>query len=172
MPTRNVVPAFPLRHAGAGLGESAQLAGGAAGRPNARPRLIIADDDFVIQTLMSASLERDFEVVGVAGDAEEAIALARAQQPDVALVDVEMPKGGGSRAVAGMIEVAPKVAIVVLSGDESDAVVRELISAGAVAYTRKGIDPQELAELLIGSIEVRSKELARVAPPGSLTSAA
>lgn len=156
----------------AGLGQPELQAGAGAERPKARPRLMVADDDFIIQTLMSASLERDFEVVGVAGDAEEAIDLARAEQPDVALVDVEMPKGGGSRAVAGMIEVAPRVAIVVLSGDESDAVVRELISAGAVAYSRKGIDPQELTELLIDSIEVRAKELARTGAADSLTSAA
>jgi DNA-binding NarL/FixJ family response regulator len=122
---------------------------------------VIADDDFVVQTLISASLEREFEVVGVAADADAAIALAKAEQPDVALVDVDMPKGGGSRAVRGMIEVAPKVAIVVLSGDEADVVVRELISAGAVTYCRKGIDQQELADMLRGSIEVRARELVR-----------
>ncbi len=129
-----------------------------------RPRLMIADDDLVIQTLMAASLEHEFELVGVAGDSEQAIELARATQPDVALVDVDMPKGGGSRAVPGIVAVAAHTAIVMLSGDESDAVVRELIGAGAVAYCRKGIDPRELAELLNGSIEARAKERARSSP--------
>jgi DNA-binding NarL/FixJ family response regulator len=125
---------------------------------------MIADDDLVIQTLMAASLEHEFELVGVAGDSEQAIELARATQPDVALVDVDMPKGGGSRAVPGIVAVAAHTAIVMLSGDESDAVVRELIGAGAVAYCRKGIDPRELAELLNGSIEARAKERARSSP--------
>jgi DNA-binding NarL/FixJ family response regulator len=126
-----------------------------------RPRLIIADDDLIIQVLLSASLEQDFEVIGVAGDSEEAIALAQRTQPDVALVDVEMPKGGGLRAVSGIVDVAADTAIVMFSGDESDATVRDLIGAGAVAYARKGIDPQELSELLKDSIGVRAKERER-----------
>jgi two-component system, NarL family, response regulator DesR len=134
-----------------------------ASRP--RPRLIIADDDLVITSLLSASLVGDFDVVGIAGDSEEAIALAGASQPDVALIDVEMPKGGAPRAVPGIVEVAPEVAIVVLSGDESDKLVRELIRAGAVAYSRKGIDPEDLVALLHNSIEVRASERARLRVP-------
>jgi two-component system, NarL family, response regulator DesR len=130
-----------------------------------RPRLIIADDDLVIASLLSASLVGDFDVVGIAGDSEEAIALAGASQPDVALIDVEMPKGGAPRAVPGIVEVAPEVAIVVLSGDESDKLVRELIRAGAVAYSRKGVDPEDLVALLHNSIEVRAIERARLRVP-------
>jgi DNA-binding NarL/FixJ family response regulator len=126
-----------------------------------RPRLIIADDDPVIQVLLSASLEQDFELVGIAEDSEAAIELARSTQPDVALIDVVMPKGGGPRAVAGIVEVAPRTAIVVLSGDESDALVRELIRAGAVAYGRKGLGAPALVELLNESIEARTREQAR-----------
>jgi DNA-binding NarL/FixJ family response regulator len=133
----------------------------AVGASEERPRLIIADDDLIIQVLLSASLEQDFEVIGVAGDSEEAIALARRTQPDVALVDVEMPKGGGLRAVSGIVDVAAATAIVMFSGDESDATVRDLIGAGAVAYCRKGIDPQVLSELLKDSIDVRAKERER-----------
>jgi DNA-binding NarL/FixJ family response regulator len=129
-----------------------------AGSPSPRPRLIVADDDVVLQSLLSASLERDFQIVGVASDGEEAVALAKLTQPDVALVDVEMPKGGGPHAVRGIVEVAASTAIVVLSGDESDTVVRDLIQAGAVAYCRKGIDPEALAQLLTGAIHARAKE--------------
>jgi DNA-binding NarL/FixJ family response regulator len=137
-----------------------------------RPRLLLADDDVVITSLLSGSLDHDFEVVGVAADSGEAIELAKASQPDVALVDVAMPKGGGPSAVRGILEVAPQTAIVVLSGDESEAMVRELIRAGAVAYCRKGIDPRELAELLTDSIAVRARELARSSPQGSPVPAA
>jgi pilus assembly protein CpaE len=128
-----------------------------------RPRLMIADDDPVVQATLGMSLGSGFDVVGVAADSEEAIELARASQPDAALVDVEMPKGGGLRAVRGILEVAPNTAIVVLSIDESDATVRELIQAGAIAYRRKGVAPQALAESLTDSIRARAVE--RHAPP-------
>lgn len=82
--------------------------------------------------------------------------LARECQPDAALVDVEMPAGGGLRAVRGIHDVAPDTAIVVLSVDESDALVRELIQAGATAYLRKGVAPQLLSDALMDSIEAHA----------------
>jgi DNA-binding NarL/FixJ family response regulator len=118
-----------------------------------RPRLIIADDDPVIRSMLSMSLNGGFEVVGVAADTEEAIELARINQPDAAIVDVDMPKGGGMGAVRGILEVAPCTAIVMLSGDETDRLVRELMQAGAVAYRRKGLTPHVLAESLNESIK-------------------
>jgi DNA-binding NarL/FixJ family response regulator len=123
--------------------------------------LIIADDDLVIRSLLSATLARDFEVFGTADDADAAIELAKSSQPDVALVDVEMPKGGGRHALRGIIEVAPQTAVVVLSGDESEGLVRELIKDGAVAYCRKGLDQDALAALLLDAVAVRAKERAR-----------
>lgn len=125
------------------------------------PRLLIADDDPVIQALLDMALSPEFEVVGVAADGEQAVELARESQPDAALVDVEMPAGGGLRAVRGIHEVAPDTAIVVLSVDESDGVVRELLQAGATAYLRKGVAPQVLADTLIDSIDAHSVERGR-----------
>jgi DNA-binding NarL/FixJ family response regulator len=119
---------------------------------NSRPRLIIADDDPVVQSILGMSLGTEFEVVGVASDSDEAIRLARDSQPDVAIVDVDMPKGGGPRAVRGIIDVAPETAIVVLSSDESDASVRELMRAGAMTYQRKGVERDRLVQALNDSI--------------------
>ncbi len=121
--------------------------------PGYRPRLIIADDDPVIRSMLGMALNGGFDVVGVASDTAEAVELARVSQPDAALVDVDMPKGGGMGAVRGIVEVAPGTAIVVLSGDETDRLVRELMQAGAVAYCRKGITPHVLAESLTESIK-------------------
>jgi DNA-binding NarL/FixJ family response regulator len=123
-----------------------------------RPRLMIADDDPVVQSMLSVSLSGAFEVVGVAGDSDAAIELARVSQPDAAVVDVEMPKGGGLRAVRGIVEVAPETAIVVLSGDESDRTVRDLMQAGAITYRRKGVAPKVLAESLTDSIKAHADE--------------
>jgi DNA-binding NarL/FixJ family response regulator len=122
------------------------------------PRLMIADDDPVVQSLLNMSLSGEFDVVGVAADGEEAVKLAKASQPDAALVDVEMPEGGGLRAVQGIHDVAPDTAIVVLSGDESDRVVRELMQAGATTYLRKGVAPRVLNEALMDSIKAHAIE--------------
>jgi DNA-binding NarL/FixJ family response regulator len=121
-----------------------------------RPRLMIADDDPVVQSMLHWSLSSEFDVVGVAGDSEEAIELARNSLPDAAIVDVDMPKGGGLTAVRGILEVAPETAILVLSGDESDGVVRELIQAGATTYRRKGVAIDVLAESLNASIQAHT----------------
>jgi DNA-binding NarL/FixJ family response regulator len=119
---------------------------------------MIADDDPVVGSVFSMTLGDDFTVVGLAADSEEAIELARSSQPDAALVDVDMPKGGGLHAVRGILEVAPETAIVVLSADESDHVVRELMQAGAIAYRRKGVSPESIAASLSDSIRVRASE--------------
>ena len=129
-----------------------------APRHYAPPRLMIADDDPVVRSMLDMSLGESFDVVGVALDGEQAIALARVSQPDAALVDVEMPAGGGLRAVCGIHEVAPGTAIVVLSIDESDVIVRKLMQAGATAYVRKGISPRALTDALMDSISAHGAE--------------
>jgi|SRR5271155_2842612 len=123
-----------------------------------RPRLVIADDDPVVQMVLGMSLEREFDVVGVAADSEEAIELAAASQPDAALVDVKMPKGGGLLAVRGIHDVAPRTAIVMLSGYKSHGLVRELLQAGAIAYRRKGVATHLLAEALTESMNAHAAE--------------
>jgi len=107
-------------------------------------------------------LGAEFDVVGVARDSGEAIELAMESRPDAAIVDVDMPEGGGLRAVQGILDAAPDTAIVVLSGDESDAAVRELILAGAMSYQRKGVERDLLAQSLRDSISARAN--ARVEP--------
>jgi CheY-like chemotaxis protein len=113
-------------------------------RAGRRPRLVIADDDPVVQLMLSASLGLDFEGVGLANDGEETIEVAGAKQPDAALVDVVMPKGGGLRAVRGILEAAPNTAVVMISGRKPKRMVRQLLKLGAIGYCRKGLDPRLL----------------------------
>jgi DNA-binding NarL/FixJ family response regulator len=79
-----------------------------------RPRVVVADDDEVLRTVLVAQLSDDFECVGVAADAPEGIALAAAQHPDVVILDVNMPGGGAARATREIREISPETALVIL----------------------------------------------------------
>lgn len=117
-----------------------------------RPRLLIADDDPVVRSSLSIALESRFDIIAVAGDGDDAVAKAAERTPDAALVDVDMPRGGGMRAVRGIGACSPRTAVIVLSGDEADGVVLELLSAGAMAYCRKGGETYRLADTIERSI--------------------
>jgi DNA-binding NarL/FixJ family response regulator len=119
-----------------------------------RWRLMIADDDPGVRALLCETLGKEFEIVGTAVDGEDAVKTAAWVQPDAALIDVEMPTGGGERAVHGIVKLAPETAIVVLSKDESEASVHELLGAGAIAYCRDGDSPAVLARTLRDAIEL------------------
>jgi len=121
------------------------------------PSLLIADDDPVVLSMISTQLAGSFEIVASARDAEEAIVRAVEHQPDVAIIDVQMPAGGGLRVVQALHELAPATAVVALSGDESDSMVRAIIGAGAVTYVRKGIRSDELVATVYRSIKTHAQ---------------
>src|SRR3954451_11436669 len=87
------------------------------------PRVLIADDDPDVRAALRAQLTGGFEIVAAAADTDEAIALAAEHQPDLAVVDVQMPGGGGLRATREIRAAAPRTAIVALSADESERIV-------------------------------------------------
>jgi DNA-binding NarL/FixJ family response regulator len=131
---------------------------GFVGHQRQRPTLLIADDDPVVRSMLSMSLDERFEIVAVVEDGAQAVELAKKHKPEAALIDVEMPGGGGPTAVRGIAQESPETAIVVLSSDESDALVRDLLLAGAMSYCRKGISPQDLSEAIEGSIRALRRE--------------
>jgi len=131
-----------------------------------RPRLLIADDDPVARSALSIQLGADFELVGTAKDAEEAIAVAEQQEPDVAIIDVQMPAGGGLRATREIHARVPHTAIVILSIDEQHESVVELLNAGAMSYCRKGIPAHELTANLQMAIAAHARQASpEQAPP-------
>jgi DNA-binding NarL/FixJ family response regulator len=113
-----------------------------------RPRLLIADDDAFVRSALCLQLGRSFTIVGGACDADQAIEQADALRPDIMIVDIEMPAGGGLRATHVIHDRCPTTAIVALSSDESESLVRAILLAGAVTYVRKGIEPHELQRTL------------------------
>jgi EAL domain-containing protein (putative c-di-GMP-specific phosphodiesterase class I)/response regulator of citrate/malate metabolism len=103
-------------------------------------RVLIAEDDPTVRDALRALIaaEPGLEPVGTAGDAREAIRLAEAERPDVALVDVRMPEGGGQRAARGISKRSPETKVLALSADESRDTVLEMLEAGVVGYLVKG----------------------------------
>ena len=125
-----------------------------------QPSLIIADDDPVVLAMLAGRLSEWFALVGIAEDADEAIALAEAEQPEAAIVDVEMPGGGGLRATLGIRARSPRTAIVILSADEQRASVIRLLEAGAACYVRKGASAEVLAGRVSDSIGAHARACA------------
>jgi DNA-binding NarL/FixJ family response regulator len=77
-------------------------------------------------------------LVGAAADADGAIALAREHKPDTALLDVNMPGGGGVRAAREIRTVSPDTTIIAVSAHDDRNTVLEMLEAGAISYVVKG----------------------------------
>jgi signal transduction histidine kinase len=110
-------------------------------------RVLVAEDEQPLRDAICDLIagEAGLEVAGSAGSAAEAVALAAAIQPDLALVDVRMP-GGGAEAARGIRERSPRTRVLALSAYEDQATVLELLRAGAVGYLVKGTSPLEIVD--------------------------
>ena len=102
----------------------------------ARIRLMLADDEAPVLEAMRELVSTDpfIDLVGTARDAGEAIDLAELHLPDVALLDVRMPGGGGSRAAREIRLRSPETQIVALSASTDPRTVVSMVRAGAVCY--------------------------------------
>jgi DNA-binding NarL/FixJ family response regulator len=129
--------------------------------PTSLPRIVLADDDEIICSMLAAQLEGEFECVGTAADALGAVALALAERPDIVILDVEMPGGGAMHATSEIVSGAPDTAIVILSGDETRGAVIDLLEAGAITYLLKGIEAPELVECLTLALSAHQLEAQR-----------
>ncbi len=111
-------------------------------------RVLVADDEPELRIAIAdlVSHEDHLVLVGTAGDAEEAIALAIERRPDVALVDVKMPSGGGPRAAREILRASPGTRVIALSAFEDRPTVLEMLRAGAVGYLVKGTAAEQIVE--------------------------
>jgi two-component system response regulator NreC len=102
-------------------------------------RVLIVDDHAVVRSGLRHVLEAesDIEVVGEASDMSEAVLEARAQKPDVVLMDVVMPGSSGIEATPAVLKEAPEAKVLVLSMQDDPRYVREAFSAGASGYVLK-----------------------------------
>jgi signal transduction histidine kinase len=119
-----------------------------------RITVLIAEDEPAVRSALADLIQTDdqLELIGAAGDAEQAIDLARRHHPDVALLDVKMPAGGGPRASREIRSLSPQTRVVALSAYEDRATVLEMLRAGAAGYLVKGASAGEIVEAIRRSV--------------------
>lgn len=108
--------------------------------------VLVVDDDDRYRGAISEILSADnrTQLAGAAADAPSAINQARALRPDVALLDVMIPSGGGEEAARGIREGSPNTRIVALSGHDDRKTITSMLRAGAAGYILKGASPDEI----------------------------
>jgi DNA-binding NarL/FixJ family response regulator len=113
-------------------------------------RILIADDHAFVREGTRRILEQepDLEVVAEAGDGEETVKLACDLKPDVALVDVAMPRIDGIEATRRIKAQCPAVAVLVLSAYDDDQFIFGLLEAGAAGYLLKSVRGQEIVDAI------------------------
>ena len=111
-------------------------------------RLLVADDHAVVRTGLQHLVATfdDVELVGSAADGEEAVRLCEHAQPDVVLMDIEMPVLDGVEATRRIAAAHPDVAVVVLTSFSDREQILRALDAGAVGYLLKDAEPEELVK--------------------------
>jgi DNA-binding NarL/FixJ family response regulator len=131
-----------------------ELDGVAAERPASTAdgplQVLIADDDPVMREFLQTVIESqsDLAFAGVAADTQEAIELARASKPDVVVLDLSMPGGGGIVAAIEIARESPATKIVAFTSLDDLQSQTEFMRAGAVSYLVKGASPDEVVSTI------------------------
>jgi DNA-binding NarL/FixJ family response regulator len=118
-------------------------------------RLVLADDHPLIVEGVRLALEADgeFSVVGVASTSSEVLPLVRRTQPQLVVLDLQMPGGGGLVCLERLRAAFPELKVVMLSVAADPALIRAALARGAAAYIIKSIDPGDLAAALRQALE-------------------
>jgi NarL family two-component system response regulator LiaR len=113
-------------------------------------RVLIADDHAVVREGLRAflALQEDVEVVGEAADGEEAVQAVARLEPDVALVDLVMPRVDGIEAIGRIRVQRPQTRVIVLTSFVDEDKMLPAVRAGAVGYLLKDVQPQDLVSAI------------------------
>ena len=126
-------------------------------QPQEQPLLLLVDDDPTFTRVMARALTRRGLEVETAGDAEEAMQLARQRKPDYAVLDLKMEGDSGLVLLPRLLELYPDLRVVILTGYSSITTAVEAIKRGACNYLCKPADADDvLAALVSEHVELSS----------------
>ena len=108
--------------------------------------IFLVDDHELFLSGVRAELTERFDVLGWSTDVDEAVDSIRSVRPDVVLVDVHMPGGGGLVVVSNVLETNPETRFLALSVSDAPEDVIAMIRVGARGYVTKSIAPEDLAD--------------------------
>jgi len=117
--------------------------------PLVKSRVLIADDHAVWRGGLRHYLEPHFEIIGEASEGLEAVRLAEATEPNIVVMDINMPGMNGIAAALRIKQSLPKTQIIILSATDSDEQVYESIQAGINAYVVKDDTPETIWEAVL-----------------------
>ena len=115
-------------------------------------RILLVDDHVLFRKALAVllSAQDGLEIVGDAENGPDALVVARRTSPDLVLMDMQMPGGGGIEAVRALKQEMPAVKVVMLSAYDDDADLIGAVKAGADGYLLKSLPPAQLFVLLNG----------------------
>ena len=113
-------------------------------------KILLAEDHVIVRegTRELVQREPDMEVVGEAGDGEEAVELATKLHPDIVIMDIAMPKLSGIEATKQIKVLYPAMAVLILTAYENDQYISALLEAGAAGYLLKNVRGRELIDAI------------------------
>ena len=122
-----------------------------------RIRVMVVDDHPIVRNGLREILEASgrFEVVGLAGDGEEAVRTVEALKPKVIVMDVIMPNKDGIDSCREIMELLPDTRVLMLTASSEEDAVIEAVAAGATGYLQKYSRPEELVEVVLDVAEGR-----------------
>src|SRR5512133_2625391 len=109
-------------------------------------RVLLADDHHIVRAGVRQLIEsaNDLQVIAEAGDGEEAQALIQQHKPDVAVLDIQMPKSSGIEVTRWVRAHLPEVGVLILTAYDDDPYVMAVLQAGANGYVLKTAEPAEI----------------------------
>jgi len=110
--------------------------------------VFIVDDHDLFRAGVRAELPDDLDIIGDASNVEAAIELIRERTPDLVLVDVHMPNGGGRAVIEGVHSTHPDILFLAISASDAPEDVVATVRAGARGYVTKTVSPADLAEAI------------------------
>jgi two-component system, NarL family, response regulator DesR len=113
-------------------------------------RVLLADDENLIRTALAAllALEEDLEVIAEAASGAEALAMARAHHPDVAILDLQMPDGDGISVAAELAATAPSCGTIIVTGHGRAGHLKQALTAGVRGFLPKTVSAAVLTDVV------------------------